>query len=481
MRPYESGAGAARVHRINRWGRCLAVVAMGWAASFAAANELPEMWAERLATVVAVEFTIETELERQPGLSLGVVADREGRIILPNTAIHPRATPAQVQDFRIYRPGEPTTSYAPATYLGQDAFTGWHFLQVKEDARAGLRPISDFAGPRESAEPRVAEEVWGIGLRKKDEDFRPYLLMARISLVQSLPHRTAIALDEVAGPGLPVFDRNGVFLGLGQPGFGESLLMFTRQRGGEQIVLVNPDECPAFRLADEILPYLDRVPGNVFGRPLAWLGVGALQPLDPEVARFLQLEAQAGLVASEVMAGSPAQQAGLQERDIILSIDQDPLPRLKPDAIVGGFFERELARRAPGDRIVLGVMRGNERLDVPVTLAEAPTLPREAPRQYYERLGLTARELVFIDAVERRADPLTARGVIAHFVKPNGPAGTAGLRLDDWIQQIDGVDVADYAAAIAQLGKIEADERRPEFVLQVRRGGETAILRVRLN
>ena len=73
-----------------------------------------------------------------------------------------------------------------------------------------------------------------------------------------------------------------------------------------------------------------------------------------------------------------------------------------------------------------------------------------------------------------------ATGVIAHFVKPNGPASVAGLRTDDWIKEIDGVEVTSFEAAAQKLGEIEADLQRAEFVMLVSRGGETAVLRVKL-
>ena len=41
-------------------------------------------------------------------------------------------------------------------------------------------------------------------------------------------------------------------------------------------------------------------------------------------------------------------------------------------------------------------------------------------------------------AIDRRVKVSASAGVIAHFVKPAGPAGTAGLQPDDWIKEIDG-------------------------------------------
>ena len=80
----------------------------------------------------------------------------------------------------------------------------------------------------------------------------------------------------------------------------------------------------------------------------------------------------------------------------------------------------------------------------------------------------------------RRVKAADGTGVIAHFVKSNSPAFIAGLRTDDWIKEIDGVEVKTFAAATEQLAKTESDLLRAEFVLLVSRGGETAVLRVKL-
>ena len=442
------------------------------------ASDQPTLWAERLKTVVAVEFYAETETERRPTVSYGTVVDNKGTIILPPIAVNPRMTPSQLKEFKVYLPG--STDSVPGTYLGQDAFTGWHFVRAAESLWNQLVPITTYAAKRD-VEPPLAEEVWGIGLRNKDEDFAPYLLSSRVALIQSLPQRTAIALHEVAGPGLPVFNQAGDFLGLTVSSFGQSFVQFSRMdRSGTPVVLVNVEESSAFQLAPEVLPYIGRVPSNVFGRPLAWLGASGLQPIDPEVAKFLHLENQAAVVVSEVLEGSPAERGGMKARDIILAIDGKPLPRMKPDRVVVGYVDREVERRAPGGAMALTVLRGETKLELKTVLSEEPRLVIEADRKYFDRLGFTARELVYGDAVALRVKVKSTTGVIAHFVKPNGPAAIAGLRTDDWIKEIDGVEVTSYAVAAKKLAEIEADQDRAEFVLLVSRGGETAVLRAKL-
>ncbi|HVU24241.1 MAG TPA: PDZ domain-containing protein [Opitutus sp.] len=442
------------------------------------ATDLPQLWAERVKSVVAVEYYTETEVDRRPSVSYGTVIDDQGTIILPSVAINPRATPSQLKDFKIYRPGNPAST--PGAYLGQDALTGWHFVRADESIRGDLVPVTRFA-TRRPAKLQLADEVWGIGLRNKDEDFMPYYLSSHISLVQLLPQATAIAQQEVAGPGLPAFNRAGEFVGLALSSFGQNYAEFSREaRGGRPVILVNVEESGALLVADEVLPYLGRVPKNVFGRPLAWLGAYGIEPVDPDVAKFLKLGAQSAVVVSEVLDGSPAAKAGMKDRDIVTAINGEPLPRLKPDRVVIAYFGREIQRRKPGDTIAFTVLRNGSSSELSVVLGEEPKLVIEADRKYFDRLGFTAREFVYDDAVDRRVDAANAAGVIAHFVKPNGPAAAAGLQTDDWIKEIDGVEVKSFPAAVTQLGAIEANTSRTECVLLVSRNGDTAVLRVKL-
>ena len=443
-----------------------------------AAEALPVLWAERAKCAVAVEYVTVTETERQPTISMGTVIDANGTIIMPSGSVDPRAATWQLKEFKVYLPGD--ANGTPSEYLGQDAYTGWHFVRAGEKIRAQLTPVTAFAAKGTAPVPTLSEFVWGVGLRNKDEDFAPYLMQSYVALMQSLPQRTAIAQQEVASPGLPVFNRDGVLVGLASSSFGQSYLQFGRGPRPQAVVLINVEESSAFMLAEEMLPNLGRVPKAISGRPLAWLGAYGLEPMDREVAKFLKLEAQSGAVISEVLEGSPAEKAGLKDRDIVLAIDGKPLPQLKPDRVIVTYIEREVDRRAPGDTLTMSVLRGGERLEIKAILGDEPKILREADRKYFDRIGFTAREFVYGDAIDRHVKVADTTGVVTHFVKPSSPAGVANLRPDDWIKEIDGVEVKTFAAATAKLAEIDRDLARAEFVLLVSRGGETAVLRVKL-
>jgi len=202
--------------------------------------------------------------------------------------------------------------------------------------------------------------------------------------------------------------------------------------------------------------------------------------MDREVAAFLKLESQSGAVVSEVLEGSPAEKAGLKAHDIILGVDGTPIPRFKPDRVVVDYLERLIAARQPGDTMTLSVLRGSSRIELKVPLAEEPRLVREADREYFEKIGFTAREFVYGDAIARHSSATQLKGIVAHLVKPNSPADIAGLHPDDWIKEIDGVEVVDFASAASRLTEIEKDLMRSETVFLVSRGSDTAVLRIKL-
>jgi serine protease Do len=199
-----------------------------------------------------------------------------------------------------------------------------------------------------------------------------------------------------------------------------------------------------------------------------------------DVASFLKLSDRSGAVVSEVLEDSPAEKAGMKDGDVIVAIDGQPLPRFRPDRVVTDYVEREVERRRPGDLMALTVLRGTERVELKATLGDEPKLIREAERKYFDRLGFTAREFVYGDAVARRIRVKDAAGVVVSYVKPNSPAAVAGIEPDDWIKEIDGRAVRSFADGADRLSAIEADTLRTEFVLLIGRGSGTSILRVKL-
>lgn len=98
-----------------------------------------------------------------------------------------------------------------------------------------------------------------------------------------------------------------------------------------------------------------------FARP--YLGI-SFQPINPDIALRYNLPSQWGVYITRVSSGSPASQAGLQEGDIITKVGDVTLDETHS-------YVNTLFTFKPGDQINLEVVRGNDTVQVQVTLGEA--------------------------------------------------------------------------------------------------------------
>jgi 2-alkenal reductase len=98
-----------------------------------------------------------------------------------------------------------------------------------------------------------------------------------------------------------------------------------------------------------------------FARP--YLGI-SFQPINPDIALRYNLPSQWGVYITRVSSGSQASQAGLQEGDIITKVGDVTLDETHS-------YVNTLFTFKPGDQINLEVVRGNDTVQVKVTLGEA--------------------------------------------------------------------------------------------------------------
>jgi S1-C subfamily serine protease len=95
-----------------------------------------------------------------------------------------------------------------------------------------------------------------------------------------------------------------------------------------------------------------------------YLGVaGQDVPLLRRVTRFHRLTHPTGVLVISLEADGPARGAGLREGDIIVSLDARPIASLDD-------LHRLLTEERIGTRATLGILRGSERLDLQVSVAD---------------------------------------------------------------------------------------------------------------
>jgi serine protease Do len=96
----------------------------------------------------------------------------------------------------------------------------------------------------------------------------------------------------------------------------------------------------------------------------AYVGIAGAD-VNPAIARNLQLPVDSGVVVEVVASGSPAEAAGLQRGDVIVSVDGEPIEN-------NGDLLRLLADRQPGDNVTVSFYRNGEQREAQLTLGRRP-------------------------------------------------------------------------------------------------------------
>ena len=112
-----------------------------------------------------------------------------------------------------------------------------------------------------------------------------------------------------------------------------------------------------------LLPQLRK--GGTVTPARAYMGVEG-GDVTPQFQAEFNLVPSQGAFVEQVVSGTPAQTAGLQAGDVIVSINGNP---------VNSWDDLTIALRShnPGDKVSLGVYRGSSQLTITVTLGTAPT------------------------------------------------------------------------------------------------------------
>lgn len=186
-----------------------------------------------------------------------------------------------------------------------------------------------------------------------------------------------------------------------------------------------------------------------------WLGV-SIQPLTPELAQSFGLEKVNGALVNRVFPDSPAEKAGVQRGDVLLSFAGKE---------VRGVRELQLlvASTPVGKTAPLVVLRDGRELSLSVTVAEQKSTPAEekVPAGHKVSQGITVAP--FADGP----------GVQVVEVAPESSAAEAGVHAGDVILAVNRKDVNDPAAFNRAMD--EAREKN-NVVLLIQRGETTLYL-----
>ncbi len=97
---------------------------------------------------------------------------------------------------------------------------------------------------------------------------------------------------------------------------------------------------------------------------MPFLGV-SYSELNPQLSMEYGLSLSSGALIEQVLAETAAARAGLQPQDIIIAINDTPIDDRHP-------LSQVLMEHSVGEEVVLTVVRGEEQLQIPVTLGKRP-------------------------------------------------------------------------------------------------------------
>jgi serine protease Do len=189
-----------------------------------------------------------------------------------------------------------------------------------------------------------------------------------------------------------------------------------------------------------------------------YLGI-AMEPLTDELAEALGVEDR-GVVVNEVVAGSPAERAGFEAGDVIISCKDERIDN-------PGSLRLTVASQAPGSKLTFKVLRDDKTIEIKVKLGEMPddllaAGTTSAPSGGEGKGSLEGVKLGRLDEQVRERLDLDndASGVVVLEVAPDSPAAEAGVSPGMVITEINRSPVNSPAAAYDK-----ADDRRDQPTL----------------
>ena len=268
---------------------------------------------------------------------------------------------------------------------------------------------------------------WGLG-KSSGPDFQDFI--------------QTDALINPGNSGGPLVDLQGRVVGINS-------FVRTMRSGPTGIGFATPINL-AKSVADQLIAHHQVIRGL--------LGISS-QPITEGIRQALGLRSRDGVLVTAVEPGWPGSEAGLLPGDAIVTLDGDSVPDARR-------FQSQIAGRAPGTTVNLGLVRKGQKKSVTATLGDWVIPIKGGPKVTRNQnwLGLVVRDTCA--AEPRPGEPNC--GVVITEVQGGGPGMNAGLRSGDIVCEINLAPVRDKAD-FGQIEKVMAGSKRP-LMLRVFRG-----------
>ncbi len=380
---------------------------------------------------------------KQRNLGSGFIIDAEG-FILTNNHVVEKADEITVKlsDGKSF----------PAKIVGRDPKTDLALISIQSDQALTPLPMGD------SDSLEVGDWVVAMGNPfGLDNTVTAGIVSAKYRHIGAGPYENFIQTDASINPGNsggPLVNTRGEVIGI-------NTVIFSQTGGSIGIGFAIP-----INMAKEILGQLKK--GKVVR---GWLGV-MIQKITPELKEKLGLKDERGALVADVSSGGPAEKAGIQRGDVVVSFNGKNVDEMKDLPYI-------VASTPIGATVQVKVIRKGREEVFEVTIAELEDdkgdLETEDKSGVENRLGLRVEQLT--PQVAKEFGLPETDGLVIAEVDPNSPAAEAGLRPADIVLEIDQSPVKDAADF---LQRIERSKKGDTLLFLIKRGNSTVYVTVKV-
>ncbi len=367
----------------------------------------------------------------QKGVGSGFIMDKAGYIVTNNHV---------VEDADQIKVKLANGSEYEAKVIGRDPKTDVALIKI--DGAADLHPLA----LGNSDQLKVGSWVVAIGSPfGLEQTVTAGIVSAKGRVIGSGPYDNFIQTDASINPGNsggPLINTQGEVVGI-------NTAILAEGRGIGFAIPINTAKDIATQLQDT---------GHV---TRGWLGV-AIQEMTPELAKSLDMKDNKGALVAQVVPGSPAEKAGIEQGDVIVEFDGKAVSSSKD-------LPQIVASTPAGKSVTVKLYHNGKALDrdVKVTAMEdKDSSETTSPASSHKKtLGIAVQNLTPDMARQLRLRNET--GVVVTQVEPDTPADKAGIQTGDVIREVNRKPVKD---ANDLVEKIEQAKDQNSILLLVQRG-----------
>jgi len=270
------------------------------------------------------------------------------------------------------------------------------------------------------------------------------------------------AAINMGNSGGALVDIKGALLGI-------NTAIFSRSGGNQGVGFAIPAN-----LARDVMQSL-REKGRVVR---GYIGA-SVQPLTPELAEAMKLKGEpTGALVGEVASNTPSQKAGIKTGDVITAVNGKKINDARELRLMIGSMQ-------PGTKVQIETNREGQKKMFDVELAEMPPgVTEEGPEASPEESEQPEKTTVFggvavadiTDDIRSALNlPKDIRGTVIAEVDADSPAGKAGLREGDVIQEVNKQPVKNARDLVAVSKKLKPNEKILIRVYSQGRSGYVAL------